>query len=91
MREIVEGNGGDLLFSFALTPNPVSIAKDWVIEQTLARIRRDIEADEREYEARLAKARKREDMLRRAAKARVVKRQVGKPVHFCSLSFLKWF
>ncbi len=55
----------------------MSIAKDWVIEQTLARIRRDMEADEQEYEARLAKARKREDMLRRAAKARVVKRQVG--------------
>ncbi|KAF9534507.1 helicase C-terminal domain-containing protein [Crepidotus variabilis] len=50
-------------------------AKDWVIEQTLARMRREMEADEREYEEKLAKARRREEMLRRAAKARVVKRQ----------------
>lgn len=53
------------------------IARDWVMEQTLARVRRDMEADEREFEARMERAKKREDNLRRAAKARVVKRQVG--------------
>lgn len=53
------------------------IAKDWVIEQTLERVRREMEADEREYEERLAKARKREEMMRRAAKGRAVKRQVS--------------
>jgi chromosome transmission fidelity protein 1 len=55
----------------------VYIAKDWVIEQTLERVRREMEADEREYEERLAKARKREELMRRAAKGRAVKRQVS--------------
>jgi len=59
-----------------LTRSLVHIAKDWVIEQTLDRIRRDMEADEREYEEQLVKARKREETMRRAVKARVVKRQV---------------
>lgn len=51
--------------------------KDWVIEQTLERARRDLEADEREYEERLVQARKREEAIRRAAKAKVTKRIVS--------------
>ena len=51
--------------------------KDWVIEQTLERVRRDLEADELEYEERLAQARKREEATRRAAKAKVTKKIVG--------------
>ncbi|CAA7261430.1 unnamed protein product [Cyclocybe aegerita] len=50
-------------------------AKDWVVEQTLNRLRREMEADEREYEEKLARARKREELMRRAAKGRVTKRQ----------------
>ncbi|KAF8908999.1 helicase C-terminal domain-containing protein [Gymnopilus junonius] len=45
-------------------------SKDWVIEQTVERMRREMEADEREYEKRLAQARKREELMRRAAKGR---------------------
>ncbi|KDR82649.1 hypothetical protein GALMADRAFT_57427 [Galerina marginata CBS 339.88] len=52
-------------------------AKDWVIEQTLERVRREMEADEKEYEEKLAQARKREEILRRAAKGRVTKRPVS--------------
>lgn len=51
--------------------------KDWVIEQTLERARRDLEADELEYEDRLAQARKREEVIRRAAKAKVTKKIVS--------------
>jgi chromosome transmission fidelity protein 1 len=51
--------------------------KDWVIEQTLERARRDLEADELEYEERLAQARKREEAIRRAAKAKVTKKIVS--------------
>ena len=51
--------------------------KDWVIEQTLERARRDLEADELEYEERLAQARKREEVIRRVAKAKVTKRIVS--------------
>ncbi|KAG5648406.1 hypothetical protein DXG03_004980 [Asterophora parasitica] len=54
-------------------------AKDWVIEQTRDRMRRELEADEREYEARLAEARKREESMRRMAKARVTKKAVCFP------------
>ncbi|KAF9485868.1 DNA repair helicase [Pholiota conissans] len=50
-------------------------AKDWVVEQSLARVRRELEADEQEYEGRLVQARKREEILRRAAKGRAVKRK----------------
>ncbi|KAF8195495.1 helicase C-terminal domain-containing protein [Pholiota molesta] len=46
-------------------------AKDWVVEQSLERVRRELEADEQEYEERLAQARKREEIMRRAAKGRV--------------------
>ncbi|KAF5382526.1 hypothetical protein D9615_002808 [Tricholomella constricta] len=49
-------------------------AKDWVIEQTRERVRRELEADEREYEARLAEARKREDLMKKMAKGRVTKK-----------------
>ncbi|KAG5651045.1 hypothetical protein H0H81_010079 [Sphagnurus paluster] len=50
-------------------------AKDWVVEQTRERMRRELEADERDYEARLARARKREEQMKRIAKARVTKKQ----------------
>jgi chromosome transmission fidelity protein 1 len=52
-------------------------AKDWVVEQTLARIRREMEADEREYEDKLSEARKREQQLRRKAAGRLNKKAVG--------------
>ncbi|KAG6868229.1 hypothetical protein C0993_006005, partial [Termitomyces sp. T159_Od127] len=39
-------------------------AKEWVIEQTRERVIREMEADEREYEARLVEAKKREDLLK---------------------------
>lgn len=48
-----------------------------MIEQTLQRVRRDLEASEQEYEERLVKARRREEALRRAAKGRVTKRLVS--------------
>ena len=48
-----------------------------MIEQTLERARRDLEADELEYEERLAQARKREEVIRRAAKAKVTKKIVS--------------
>ncbi|KAG6832015.1 hypothetical protein H0H92_006051 [Tricholoma furcatifolium] len=50
-------------------------AKDWVIEQTVERVRRELEADEREYEAKLSDARKRENTLKKMCRARVVKKQ----------------
>ncbi len=53
------------------------LAKDWVVEQTIERVRRELEADEEEYEMRLAQARKREETMRRAAKGRVTKRLVS--------------
>ncbi|KAG6903272.1 hypothetical protein C0995_000167 [Termitomyces sp. Mi166 len=49
-------------------------AKDWVVEQTRERVRREMEADEREYEVRLAEAKKREDLLKKMSRARVVKK-----------------
>ena len=49
-------------------------ANDWVTEQTIARLRREMEADEREYEERLAQARKREEQLRRKAAGRMNKK-----------------
>ncbi|KAG5716392.1 ATP-dependent RNA helicase CHL1, partial [Termitomyces sp. T112] len=49
-------------------------ARDWVIEQTRERVRREMEADEQEYEARLAEAKKREDLLKKMCRARVVKK-----------------
>ncbi|TFK20003.1 DNA repair helicase [Coprinopsis marcescibilis] len=52
--------------------------KDWVIEQTLARARRELEAEEREYEDRLAKARKREEQMRRMAAGRKYNKEAKK-------------
>ena len=42
----------------------------------MARVRREMEADEEEYEEKLAKARQREEQMRRMAKARVSKKLV---------------
>ncbi len=53
-----------------------SSAPEWVISQTRDRLRRELEADEREYEERLAVARKREEIQRRKFFSRNVKRQV---------------
>ena len=61
-------------------------AKDWVIEQTRERIRREMEADEREYEARLVEARKREDLLEKMSRARVVKKIVRDVVFWAAFS-----
>ncbi|KXN88150.1 ATP-dependent RNA helicase chl1 [Leucoagaricus sp. SymC.cos] len=48
--------------------------KDWVIEQTRERIRRQLEVDELTYQERLLAARKREEVMRRAARARILKK-----------------
>ncbi|KDQ09930.1 hypothetical protein BOTBODRAFT_58448 [Botryobasidium botryosum FD-172 SS1] len=48
---------------------------DWVVEQSLASFRREMEAVETEFEERLAKARKKEEQMRKMEKARVTKRQ----------------
>jgi len=52
-------------------------AKDWVIEQTRQRISRQFDAEELAYQQRLSSARKREELIRRAARARVLKKPVG--------------
>lgn len=49
-------------------------AKNWVIEQTRERIKRQLEADEQACQERLLSARKREEVMRRAARARVLKK-----------------
>ncbi|KAI0279235.1 helicase C-terminal domain-containing protein [Russula aff. rugulosa BPL654] len=59
----------------ALTSDGESTAPEWVISQTRDRLRRELEADEREYEERLAAARKREEVQRRKFFARNVKKQ----------------
>jgi chromosome transmission fidelity protein 1 len=55
---------------------------DWVIAQTIERHRRELEADDAEYEERLATARKKEASMKKIAKARVTK----KPVRACLCS-----
>ncbi|KAI0304347.1 DNA repair helicase [Multifurca ochricompacta] len=50
-------------------------APEWVISQTRDRLRRELEADEQEYEEHLAAARKREETQRRKLFARNIKRQ----------------
>jgi len=60
----------------SLTPDQ---AKDWVIDQTRERITRQIDAVEQAYQQRLLSARKREEIMRRAARARVLKKPVGSP------------
>ncbi|KAK0201976.1 helicase C-terminal domain-containing protein [Desarmillaria ectypa] len=47
---------------------------DWVTAHTRERLRRDLEAQEIEYEDRLAKARKKEAEMRKMARARVSKK-----------------
>jgi chromosome transmission fidelity protein 1 len=66
-----------LLFAVGTGISDYHSAKDWVIEQTRERMKREMEADEREYEERLAQARKRETLMKKMAKARVVKKTVG--------------
>jgi hypothetical protein len=66
-------------------------AKNWVIEQTRERMRREMEADEREYEERLAQARKREALMKKMAKARVVKKTVGASFYLNRCVILKHF
>ncbi|KAF8579814.1 DNA repair helicase [Ramaria rubella] len=48
---------------------------DWVLEQTFERHKREMETEELEFEQRLEKARRKEESLRRMAKARVHKKQ----------------
>lgn len=52
---------------------------DWVVQQTQERHRRELEAEEMEYEQRLAAARKKEAEMKRMANARVHKRPVSIP------------
>jgi len=59
--------------AISLTPDQ---AKDWVIEQTKQRISRQFDAEELAYQQRLSSARKREELMRRAARARVLKKPV---------------
>ena len=63
----------------------ILIAKDWVVQQTLARLRRDLEADDREFQDRLAAARKREEAWKRAKIGRTIKRPVRNPLD-CRIS-----
>jgi hypothetical protein len=51
--------------------------KDWVLAQTIDRKRQELETEEIEYAKRLARARQREEITRRAVKGRVHKRLVG--------------
>jgi chromosome transmission fidelity protein 1 len=69
----------DKWYVFIFTKNS---APGWVISQTRDRLRRELEADEKEYEERLAAARKREEAQKKKFFARNVKRQV------CYLSIL---
>ena len=55
----------------------VRVVMDWVLAQTLDRKRQQLEAEEMEYAERLAQARKREVIMRHAAKGRVRKKPVG--------------
>lgn len=75
-----DGTGGKFMYSHPSADCYIHsiflLAKDWVMEQTMERMRRDLEADERVYEERLAEARRREEAMRRMAKARVVKKAV---------------
>ncbi|KAJ7264002.1 DNA repair helicase [Mycena haematopus] len=48
--------------------------RDWVLAQTRERRARELEAEEQEYERRLAEARKKEEAMRRMARSRVHKK-----------------
>ncbi|KAI0783751.1 helicase C-terminal domain-containing protein [Abortiporus biennis] len=50
---------------------------EWVVAQTLDRKRRELEASDKEYTERLLKAKKKEEALRKAARARARKRFKG--------------
>ena len=52
------------------------IDEDWVAQQTMARLRRELEADEAEFQDRLAQARRKEQAWRRARAGRIIKRPV---------------
>jgi chromosome transmission fidelity protein 1 len=60
-------------------------APEWVISQTRDRLRRELEADELEYEERLSAARKREETQRRIF-ARSIKRQVCSFLASCTIA-----
>jgi hypothetical protein len=64
------------------------VESDWVAVQARERRLRDLEADEREYEAKLANWRKRENATKKMAQARVTKRPVRIITYFqyCFLS-----
>ena len=49
---------------------------NWVLEQTLDRKRRQLEGEESEYADRLSRARQKEVIMRKAARARVRKKLV---------------
>ena len=53
-----------------------TVGPAWVLEQTLERRRRELEAEDRENAERLAKARKKEAEMRKMARAHVRKKQV---------------
>ena len=53
-----------------------NVAMDWVLAQTIDRKRRQLEAEEMEYAERFARARQKELIMRKAAKARVRKKLV---------------
>ncbi|KZT72447.1 DNA repair helicase [Daedalea quercina L-15889] len=59
---------------------------DWVLQQTLERRRRELEAEDRDHAERLAKARKKEVEMRKMARAHVRKKQVSVR-HLTSLYF----
>lgn len=58
----------------------VSVEPVWVLEQTKERLKRELEAEEKELEEQLMKARKREAAAKRAALARVRKRPASVPL-----------
>lgn len=64
-----------------MTPTRRIPEPDWVIAQTMERQRRELEAEDAEYEERLAAARRKEAAARKMAKARVHK----KPVRACPI------
>jgi len=69
-----------LEFHIRKDSQPWPVARDWVAAQALSRRRRELEAEEGEYQERLLRARKREEAMKRIAGGRAVKRQV------CSLA-----
>jgi chromosome transmission fidelity protein 1 len=53
---------------------------DWVISQTIARRKRELEAEEADYEMRLSAARKREEAIRKMTRAKVTKKPVSERI-----------